>query len=525
MSEQMTSRAFSALRWGYAGYAVRTVTGFASGIVLARLLGPKPFGQVAAATLVFGLANQLADGGFTTALVQAPELCEADVRFAFTFQITTGAVLTAICALIAPLIGLLLHDPQVGDVVRVTSLVFLIQAFGQSSAALLKRRLDLRPLQTAQVLSSVIAYVFVGIPAAALGAGVWSLVAAQLAQSLLFSAMVFARASHSVTPCYSRSSMRLARFGVKVAGANILNWSITNFDNAFVGRAFGSAALGLYSRAFNTVSAPAEAVISTWQQVLVASCSRMGNRAHALQRAYLASISAVGLITFPVFWSLALCAPWAVAGLYGPRWADAAPLLTPLALAISLHAVMAMAGPMLTAADQVKREVQRQGLSLLVAIAAFSFCALHSAVALAWAVLGVYGFRFVAMTQPTLRLLDLPWSRVFRVLRGPAAIGAVTAAGVWGAGQAASMYSVRPGWMLLVLTLTGMSMIAAQLLLAADWIFSRELVMVMTRLSGSFPGKVSRWLQGIDAKQSARETPAGKLQYRNELSERLTATE
>jgi len=155
------------------------------------------------------------------------------------------------------------RDPLIENVLQVMAAVFLIQAFGQSSAALLKRRLAFRALQTALVVSSLTGYVLVGIPAAFLGAGVWSLVAAQLAQSVTYSALVFIQARHSLVPCWSRPTLRLARFGMKVTGANILNWSISNFDNAFVGRAFGSTALGLYSKAFDTVNSPAGAVVST----------------------------------------------------------------------------------------------------------------------------------------------------------------------------------------------------------------------------------------------------------------------
>jgi PST family polysaccharide transporter len=455
--------------------------------------------------LVFGLAAQLADGGFSSALVQAPELDEADVRFAFTFQLAIGASLSVFCALLAHAVGAALRDPLIGDVLRVTALVFLIQAFGQSSAALLKRRLEFRALQTAQVLSAVIGYGLVGIVAASRGAGVWSLVAAQLAQSLTYSALVFVQARHSVALCWSRPTLRLARFGVKVTGANILNWSIINFDNVFVARAFGSTALGLYSRAFNTVVTPTDAVVSTWQQVLFTSCSRLGDKTKQVQRAYLASLSAVALITFPVFWSTAVCAPVVVAGLYGERWAEAAPLLRPLALAMTLYAVMAMAGPMLAAADQVKRELQMQALSLVVAVAAFSVCIRYSAVAVAWAVVGVYGFRFLAMTRPALRLLRLRWADILHTLLGPIVMGSITAGAVWNAGRLASIYSVKPGWTLLGLTLTGITTIAVLLLLAADRILSRDLVLVLTQLSRSLPTMLSRSLERINAKQVARE--------------------
>ena len=158
------------------------------------------------------------------------------------------------------------------------------------STALLKRQMAFRRLQSVQIGSYLLGYVLVGIGTAYLGWGVWSLIAAQVVQSTAYSIVVFAQAPHSVVPSFNRSSFHLARFGVKITGANILNWSLSNFDNAFVGRVFGSGALGLYSRAFNTVSTPADAIVSTWQQVLFASCSRAGNRTPALQRAYLASV-------------------------------------------------------------------------------------------------------------------------------------------------------------------------------------------------------------------------------------------
>src|SRR5438270_6644117 len=90
MNEKLTSTALSALRWNYLGFVTRGISVFVIGTVLARLLGPKPFGQLAAATLALGLANYFADAGFSSALVQAPELTLRQIRFAFTFQVLIG---------------------------------------------------------------------------------------------------------------------------------------------------------------------------------------------------------------------------------------------------------------------------------------------------------------------------------------------------------------------------------------------------------------------------------------------------
>src|SRR4051794_29956283 len=161
MSDHLTQRSFSALGWGYAGFVTRGAAGFLAGIVLARLLGPKPFGQVAAASLVIGIANLLADGGCSSALVQAPELSQRDVRFAFTLQLTIGAILTLACFLAAPSIAEAFRDPMIASVLRLSGFLFVIQAFGLVPAAMLKREMAFRQMQYVQIASYLLGYVFV----------------------------------------------------------------------------------------------------------------------------------------------------------------------------------------------------------------------------------------------------------------------------------------------------------------------------------------------------------------------------
>ncbi|MDP9052702.1 MAG: oligosaccharide flippase family protein [Acidobacteriota bacterium] len=510
MSDQLTQRSFSALGWGYAGYATRAAVGFASGLVLARLLGPKPFGQVAAASLVFQFANQLADGGLNLALVQAAELDEYGIRFGFTFQMLVGIILTVSCVLLAPHVATAFNDPAITDVLRVTSLLFILQALGQVSAALLKRQLAFRRLQTIQIGSYLLGYVLVGVAAAMRGWGVWSLIAAQMVQSVSFSLMAFIQAPYSLKPYFTKRSLTLVRFGIKVTGANILNWSLSNFDNAVVGRSFGSAALGLYSRAFNTVSSPADAVVGTWQQVLFAGCSRAGGRKPALRRAYLASISAITLITLPIFWSVAVIAPTVVAVLYGHLWTGIVPLLPPLAIAITVNATMALAGPILGSVDLVKYELRAQFISLVVAVAAFLVAARYSMTVLAWIVLGVYFVRLAVVTQPTLQLLNLRWIHVFRAARGSIALACFTALAVFGSDRATSGWGhTGPVTSLIISILCGAITAAGTFVCAGDRILSQELVAFLIQVSGSLPSRLARKLEQIAAKQAMRSGIAG----------------
>jgi PST family polysaccharide transporter len=404
----------------------------------------------------------------------------------------------------APYVALAFHDAAIQTVLRAIAPLFLLQSLGQTSTALLKRNLTFQPVQKAYVSSYLFGFLVIGLPAAYLGAGVWSLVSAKLGQGLCYSVQVYAHVQHSMMPCLDRAGMRLLRFGSTITSANIVNWSISNLDNVLVGHVFGSTGLGLYSRAFNLVSVPADGIVSTCQQVLFASCSRAGDQIARIRRAYLAVVAAIAIITLPLFWSMAACAPSIVAGLYGTRWMEAIPLFRLLAVAIPLHALMALAGPILTATDHVERELRTQALSLLVAAVAFAISARYSLEAVAWAVVFAYAFRYWAATVPTLRLLAIGWRDVGRVLAGPIAATAVTVCVVFTGHWVASYHGIQPLFLAVGLGLTGAVTLCVLLVLAGDRILPPELVNLLTHVSTNLPRSLVRALNTIAARQAFR---------------------
>jgi O-antigen/teichoic acid export membrane protein len=73
-SSGIAASAVSGIRWNYFGGISASLCSVAIGIVLARILGPKPFGQVIIASTVYGFLNLFVDGGFSQALIQKPTL-------------------------------------------------------------------------------------------------------------------------------------------------------------------------------------------------------------------------------------------------------------------------------------------------------------------------------------------------------------------------------------------------------------------------------------------------------------------
>lgn len=435
--------AVSALKWNYLGQGVRTVCGLVIGIVLARLLGPKPFGQVAIALLVIGLSNQIADLGLGAALVQSKTLSERDIRFGFSLQVLLGVVLTSLCMLLATPIARLFHQPDVAPVIMALALMFFLQALGQTAAGLLRRELAFRPLQIAQVLSYLIGYLGVGIPLAYRGGGVWSLVAAQLCQTVVNSAMVYASKRHPVLPSLQHDN-RIVSFGVKVIGTNVVNWIITNLDTAIAGRFFTVFDLGLYNRAFNFAITPAASGMSALQGVMFSATSRLQDQTNRLARTYLACLSGLGVLTFPLYAAIAVVPDTVINALYGPKWTGAAPLLAAFAVAAPLHVAMGMAGPALWGLGKVEREFRAQAIVACAAILVFALSAQMSLMALAIGVTLIYGLRFLLMTWSALNLLQISWAKVAAGLRGALGLAVLVAACVRWADMLLSGYGAGP---------------------------------------------------------------------------------
>lgn len=416
-----------ALKWNTLGNLARGLSQFAIGILLARLLGPTPFGIVALAWMVLGLGRLFADLGFGAALVQRARLSERELRFVFTWQMGFALLLAGSGILGADLLAAAFHAPAAAPVLRAMFCLFVVDCPGNVAAALLRRDLNFKAVQQAAIVSYLVAYAGIGIPAAWLGYGAWSLVAAQLAQSLLATALLLRAAPLPWRPCFSCASPGLAGFGIKVAAANLSSWTISNLDTAMIGRAFGVVDLGLYSRALNLVNTPMNIVTTGFQGVLFAACARAQGERERLRRIHIETGTAVALVCAPVFCAAAAMPDTLILGVYGPAWAASIPLVTPLALAVLVNAMLAIHGPVLMAMDKVGIELRNQLATIALFVPALALAVRFSLQATAWTIFATFVLRWLLLTRAALRHTGSRPAEYVRSLRLPAVLGAAVA--------------------------------------------------------------------------------------------------
>jgi O-antigen/teichoic acid export membrane protein len=422
----ITNLGWQALKWNYLGNIMRSLSQFVIGILLARLLGPEPFGIVAVAWMILGIGNLFADLGFGAALVQRENLSTLDLRFIFTCQMAFASFLTAAGIVSAEYIAAYFHKPEATLVIQVMFFLFVLQSLGQTAASVLRRSLNFKALQQITVVSYLIGYLFVGIPAAYMGFGVWSLVAAHLVQSLLNSILLIRVTAVPIKPYFHRGSPDIVSFGLKVTAANLSSWSISNLETVFIGRAFGVVELGLYNRAFNLLSTPMNVITTGFQGVLFSLCSRTQKDLDKVKRIYIETTAAVAVICFPIFVTAAVVPETIVLGVYGAKWQAAIPVITPLALAVLVNALLAIKGPILMAGNRVGVELKNQVYTILLFIPILLMTIQHSLVAVAWAVFATYMIRWILLAIDTLRVTGATVREYVGTFRIPVLFGAAT---------------------------------------------------------------------------------------------------
>ncbi|MFD9631073.1 lipopolysaccharide biosynthesis protein [Streptomyces violascens] len=402
----LTGRAVRGMRWTLLGSVATFAVQIPYTAVLSRLLPPADFGLVALAMLMLSCVNYFAQGGLSSAVVQRDGLTERDVRTAFGLSLLTGSTGLVLVWFAAPFVVTLLAGPrQLIPVTQALAIAFTATALGATASGLLRRNMRYRAVAVTEFGSYVFGYCGPGLALALTGAGVWSLVAAAVGQSVLRAAWTYALEPHDPRPLFDRIAMApTASFGAKVSGVGLLEFVNSNMDTALVGRFGGTAVLGQYSRAGFVATLPLEQLGTAASKVLLPALSRIQHERARLAAAYTDLTAVTTLLFLPLATFIAALSGRLVPLLLGARWTVAAALVPLLAASAVLGVIVHFPAVLAEALGQVGRKAVIQG-ARLVTVAVGAGCAV-------WWGSGVIGFALVMLGGRIVEhLLYVVWLR------------------------------------------------------------------------------------------------------------------
>lgn len=315
------------------GFGGKTLIQVGSTVVLARLLSPADFGLIAMVTAIVGIADLVRDFGLTGAIIQAKKLSERMWMSVMWLSVALGVVLTALIALSAPLIALLYDEQQLVVLTLAISPILLINGLSMPMQARVQRDLRFGTLANIDVVS-MLCGVGLGIGAALLGWGVWSLVVMSAAGQLyrLIALWVASRPRFG-RPYISKEVLPLVTTGGSIFGVQLLNYAAKNFDNVIIGQQLGAATLGQYSRAYALYLLPMQQLNGTLGRVALPVLSKLQDDGDRYRRYIRGALMIIGYLTIPVYAVAAAVSSPLIAILLGPGWEQAATLFSLLAIA------------------------------------------------------------------------------------------------------------------------------------------------------------------------------------------------
>lgn len=323
----------------------------ASGIVVARAVTPAELGLFAAAAVIVGVAQVLADAGIAAALVQRDHApTDGELRSALGTVLAIAAGLCALLALTAPWAARTIPgaDGTTALLLRVLVVDLVLTAWRSVHGLTLERDLRFERLAPLEVVEQLVfAATVAGL--AVSGHGAWSFVGATLARDAVGALLVTWAAPRWITPRLAlRESAALLRAGRAFVVGNLVNGLSSWVTSFVVAWSVGPQGLGLVTWAAGQARRPL-AVVNAVVRVAFPYFSRLQeDRAAveaALSRALVVVFAGAGLWCTLMITTGEPLVRWA----FTERWVPAVPALVLFSAAIALDATVWLSAAALSA--------------------------------------------------------------------------------------------------------------------------------------------------------------------------------
>lgn len=369
--ESLRQQVRSAVIWRSGTQILGQIIAWASTFLVIRLLDPSDYGLFAMTQVVLVLLNMLNGYGLASGLIQQLDVDRRTMRQLFGMLLLLNLALGATQFLMAPLAAAYYRQPEVAHLLRVQALLYVATPFIAFPYALLARAMDFR--KQAQVnLVSATAGALAALTGAYGGMGVWTLV---LAPIVLFTTraigMTWAARSLMWPSFDFRGAGAIARFGGLMAAGQLF-WFVQSQADVFIaGRLFDPHTLGIYTTSLFLTQILVQKFVPALNEVAFSAYSRMQDDAAGMATAFAKSVRLIMVAAMPFYLGLAATSEPLVLVALGEKWAQAAPVVHLLALAMPFMTLQILFAPATDARGRPGIGAQTSAIGAVLLPAAF----------------------------------------------------------------------------------------------------------------------------------------------------------
>lgn len=419
------SQVRTAVIWRSGSQVLTQIVSWASTLIVIRLLAPQDYGLFAMAQVMLVLLSTMNGWGLASALIREDEVSEERLRQTLGMLMLLNGGLAITQFLAAPLVALWFEQPQVADLLRVQSLLYLAVPFCALPSAILARRMDFR--RPAQVrLAAAVIGASTALTGALSGWGVWTLVAAPMVMLLTEAVGMTWAARAPIRPTFRFAGAgHIAGFGGVMTATQLFWFVQSQADVMIAGRVLDPHSLGVYTTGLFLAQLLAAKFVPPINEVAYAAYSR---HQAAGPEPVLATIRLVMLVALPAYAGMAVVAPVLVPVLLGDKWIEIVPLLPILALAMAMLTLQILFSPATNARGFPGIALRVTMLGAVVMPVAFMAGSQWGVTGFAWGWVGGMAVLTCATIALSRRVLELPLAGLLRAVAPPlgAALGMAT---------------------------------------------------------------------------------------------------
>ncbi|MCP5364100.1 MAG: oligosaccharide flippase family protein [Hyphomicrobiales bacterium] len=367
--------------------------------ILARILTPSDFGLVAAVLVLQELTMMVIHKGVADALVQREDVSETDFGTAMSVLVAASLLTFAAFWFLAPWIETVLSLPGAAAVTRVAATLIPIEAMVQFYLSDARRRLEFRRIAFVDALASVIGYTLISIVMAVLGFGLWALIGGIIAQAFLRLVGLGSAACRRHRPAFSMESVRrLFTFSALTSIQMITGEAVKRVDRIVLARFLGAEQVGFFSRAGSFMAMFIEFYALPVNQVLFPVLAKLQNQRMRILQAYRHAAAFSALLGLPSAFAVMLMAEPLVAVMFGDQWGPMVPLVHILGANIFFVIIGQPFISIVRGLGELRESVVLTTLQMALIVAGTIAMYPYGLEAVAWCIMSVYAFGFVAST-------------------------------------------------------------------------------------------------------------------------------
>ncbi|MFD1140773.1 MOP flippase family protein [Larkinella insperata] len=322
-------QAISGGKWITISTVISTVFQFLQVSILARLLEPSVFGVVSVSTLIINFFFIFTNLGFSNSIISKQESDPKVLSSLYFMGLILGGTVFLIVYFSSPLVVAFYNEPRLDKVIKLASIYFIINYFGQIYLFILQKELQFKSVAIIEIIGTItgtsiaIALAYNGYAETSLIIGYLIMHVVRTVLSIILGLKYFKPSLYFNLDLIKDH----LRFGLFNVGDGLIGFIQGNADNIIVGSLLGVTSLGYYTIAYQLAVFPINKLNPIILQVAYPVLAKMKGNDQELKNSYIKILDIISYLNIPLLAGLLITAESVVPLFYGPGWDNTIPLI------------------------------------------------------------------------------------------------------------------------------------------------------------------------------------------------------